>query len=75
MRHADGHCALSYNVQISTDADNGIAVSVNVGQAAPDYEYLAPAVEQIKTRLGRARGADRCGCWLYEPPEHSRGAR
>ena len=54
MRHADGHCALSYNVQISTDADNGIAVSVSVGQAAPDYEYLAPAVEQIKTRLGRA---------------------
>ena len=54
MRHADGHCALSYNVQISTDADNGIAVSVSVGQAAPDYDYLAPAVEQIKTRLGRA---------------------
>ena len=54
MRHADGYCALSYNVQISTDADNGIAVSVSVGQAAPDYEYLAPAVEQIKTRLGRA---------------------
>ena len=36
------------------NADNGIAVSVSVGQAAPDYEYLAPAVEQIKTRLGRA---------------------
>ena len=54
MRHADGHYALSYNVQISTDADNAIAVSVSVGQAALDYEYLAPAVEQIKTRLGRA---------------------
>lgn len=54
MRHADGHCALSYNVQISTDAGNGIAVSMRVGQAAPDYEYLAPAVAQIKSRLGQA---------------------
>ena len=53
MRHGDGHYALSYNVQISTDAAHGIAIGLDVGQAAPDYEYLAPAVEQIEERLGQ----------------------
>jgi hypothetical protein len=53
MRHGDGHYALSYNVQISTDAAYGIAVGLDVGQTAPDYEYLAPAVDQIEERLGQ----------------------
>jgi hypothetical protein len=53
MRHGDGHYALSYNVQISTDAAHGIAVGLDVGQTAPDYEYLAPAVDQIEERLGQ----------------------
>jgi transposase len=53
MRHGDGHYALSYNVQISTDAAHGIAIGLDVGQAAPDDEYLAPAVEQIEERLGQ----------------------
>jgi transposase len=53
MRHSDGHCGLSYNVQISTDAAHGIAVGLDVGQAAPDYEYLVPAVVQIEERLAR----------------------
>jgi hypothetical protein len=38
MRHGDGHYALSYNVQISTDAAHGIAVGLEFGQTAPDYE-------------------------------------
>lgn len=54
MRHGDGHYALSYNVQISTDAAHGIAVGLDIGQTAPDYEYLAPAIEQIGKRLGQS---------------------
>jgi transposase len=54
MLHADGHYGLSYNVQISTDGAHGIAVGFDVGQVAPDYEYLVPAVEQIKGRLGHS---------------------
>jgi transposase len=54
MRHGDGHYALSYNVQISTDAAHGIAVGLDIGQAAPDYEYLVPAMEQVAKRLGRS---------------------
>ena len=53
MRHRDGHYGLSYNVQISTDAAHGIAVGLHVGQAAPDDEYLVPAVAQIEERLAR----------------------
>lgn len=54
MRHGDGHYALSYNVQISTDAAHGIAVGLDIGQTAPDYEYFAPAIEQIRRRLGQS---------------------
>ncbi len=54
MRHGDGHYALSYNVQISTDAAHGIAVGLDIGQAAPDYEYLPSAIEQIGKRLGQS---------------------
>lgn len=54
MRHGDGHYALSYNIQISTDAAHGIAVGLDIGQTAPDYEYLAPAIEQIRKRLGQS---------------------
>ncbi|MBC7976985.1 MAG: IS1182 family transposase [Myxococcales bacterium] len=53
MRHTTGHYALSYHVQISTDAAAGIVVGVAVGQAAPDYEYLAPGVDQVERRLGQ----------------------
>jgi hypothetical protein len=56
MRHRDGHYGLSYNVQITTDAAHGIAVGLHVGQAAPDYEYLVPAVAQIEERLAWTPG-------------------
>lgn len=52
MRHSASPCALSYNVQISTDAAAGIVVSVDTSQTAPDYEHLVPAVQQIERRLG-----------------------
>jgi hypothetical protein len=53
MRHTTGHYALSYNVQVSTDAAAGIVLGVAVGQTAPDYEYLMPAMDQVGRRLGR----------------------
>jgi hypothetical protein len=53
MRHATGHYALSYNVQVSTDAAAGIVLGITVGQTAPDHEYLEPAIEQVARRLGR----------------------
>lgn len=52
MRHTTGHYALSYNVQVSTDAAAGIVLGVAVGQTAPDYEYLVPAMDQVGRRLG-----------------------
>ena len=51
-----GHQALSYNVQLTTDAAEGIVVGVAVGQAAPEYEYLGPSLEQVEQRLGRLPG-------------------
>jgi hypothetical protein len=53
MRHTTGQYALSYNVQVSTDAAAGIVLGVAVGQTAPDYEYLVPAMDQLGRRLGR----------------------
>ena len=53
MQQPLGYQALSYNVQLTTDAAAGIVVGVAVGQAAPDYEYLGPALEQVGRRLGR----------------------
>lgn len=52
MRQPVGHHALSYNVQVTTDAAAGIVLGLAVGQIAPDYEYLTPAMEQVERRLG-----------------------
>lgn len=43
-------------MQLTTDAAAGIVVGVAVGRAAPDYECLAPALEQVGQRLGRLPG-------------------
>ena len=40
MKQADGGFAPSYNVQISTDAANGIIVGVDVTQAGNDCDQL-----------------------------------
>jgi transposase len=46
----DGYGA-SYNVQLSTDAEAGAVVSVEVSQGASDPDSLPQAVEQIQERL------------------------
>jgi len=53
MRHSSAPCALSYNVQVSTDAAAGIVIGIDASQTVPDYEHLVPAVNQIEERLGK----------------------
>jgi len=54
MKQPDGGFGPSYNVQISTDAANGIIVAVDVTQAGNDCDQLIPAVEHIKANTGKA---------------------
>lgn len=53
MKQPDGGLAPSYNVQISTDAAQGLVVAVEVVTEANDSAQLLPAVERIEQRLGR----------------------
>jgi len=53
MRHSASPCALSYNVQVSTDTAAGIVVAIDTTQTAPDYEHLLPAMQQIERRTGK----------------------
>jgi transposase len=53
MKQADGGFAASYNVQISTDAANGIIVGVDVTQAGNDCDQLVPAVERVEANTGQ----------------------
>jgi len=53
MKQSDGGYAPSYNVQISTDAKEGIIVSAGVTQSANDQGQLDPALEQIEENFGR----------------------
>ena len=52
MKHSASPCALSYNVQVSTDTAAGIVVAIDTTQTAPDYEHLLPAMQQIERRTG-----------------------
>src|SRR5215467_1288865 len=51
MKQPDGGLAPSYNVQISTDAAQGIVVAVEVVTQASDSAQLLPALERIERRL------------------------
>lgn len=53
MKHSDGAYAPSYNVQVSTDAADGIIVGVGVGQNASDYGEMDSAVARIEKTMGR----------------------
>jgi len=51
MKQSDGGLALSYNVQISTDAAHGLIVGVAVTPEANDSAQLLPAVDRVEQRL------------------------
>lgn len=53
MKQADGGFAPSYNVQISTDAANGMIVGVDVTQAGNDCDQLVNAVERVEANTGQ----------------------
>jgi transposase len=53
MKQADGGFAPSYNVQISTDAANGIIVAVDVTQAGNDCDQLVAAIEHTQANTGK----------------------
>lgn len=48
MKQAGGGYAPSYNVQIDTDAKNGVVVAVGVVQAGNDFEQLAAGVDRVE---------------------------
>lgn len=53
MKQADGGFAPSYNVQISTDAANGIIVGVDITQAGNDCDQLLDAVDRLEANTGQ----------------------
>jgi transposase len=54
MKQPDGGAAPSYNVQIATDAGEGLIVDVAVTQAGSDYRQLLPAMDRLEQQWGRA---------------------
>jgi transposase len=53
MKQADGGFAPSYNVQLSTDAANGLIVGVEVVQAGNDFEQLSAGIDRVEHNLGK----------------------
>lgn len=54
MKQADGGFRPSYNVQISTEASNGIIVAVEVTQAGNDFDELAEGIQRVETNTGQS---------------------
>jgi len=52
MKQPDGGFAPSYNVQLNTDAANGVVVAVEVVQAGNDFEQLSAGVDRVEHNLG-----------------------
>lgn len=52
MKQPDGGFAPSYNVQVNTDAANGLIVAVGVTQAGNDLNQLTSGVERVQQNLG-----------------------
>jgi transposase len=52
MKQADGGFAPSYNVQLNTDAANGVIVAMEVVQAGNDFEQLKPGLDRVEQNLG-----------------------
>jgi hypothetical protein len=54
MKMADGGYRPAYNTQYASDCDSQVIVGVEVSTSGSDMGQLAPMVEQIEQRLGRA---------------------
>lgn len=53
MKQAGGGSAPSYNVQVCTDAANGLIIDIEPTQAGEDYTQLKPAVERLEQTFHR----------------------
>ena len=53
MRNGEGGTVPSYNVQLLTDAAEGLIVNVDMTTEAVDHHQLAPALERCAETLGR----------------------
>lgn len=53
MKQPDGGFAPSYNVQVNTDAANGVVVAVGVVQAGNDFEQLVPGLDRVEDNFGK----------------------
>ena len=56
MKQSNGGYGPAYNVQLSTDAAQGMIVGLGVSQSASDYGKLAGAVERVEENMGRQPG-------------------
>lgn len=56
MKQSGGGYAPSYNVQLSTDAQNKIIVGTGVSQNSSDYGELTGAMQRVEQNLGRKPG-------------------
>ena len=54
MKMADGGWRPAYNVQLATDCASQVIVGVDAVTSGSDMAQLAPMVEQVEQRLGRA---------------------
>lgn len=61
MKMADGGFRPAYNVQLATDCHGQVIVGMAVVNTGSDMGELAPMVEQVEQRLGRAPAA-----WLVD---------
>ena len=54
MKMADGGFRPAYNVQYAVDCDSQVVVGVDVVNTGADQQQMAPMVEQVEKRVGRA---------------------
>jgi len=54
MKMADGGFRPAYNAQLASDCDAQVIVGVEVSTSGSDMAQLAPMVQQVQQRLGRA---------------------
>ena len=53
MKQPDGGFAPSYNVQVNTDAANGVVVAVEAVQAGNDFEQMLAGIDRVEHNLGQ----------------------
>lgn len=91
MRLGDGGYRPAYNGQYTTDVGSGLVVGVAVTDVGSDQGQLAPAVDRVRERHGRApaevlvdggyvrltdiEALEACGTAVYAPPAAPRPGR